>query len=308
MNTMQSITGRTLVLFFLVVLTVQAQHHEPLVKEPTGIVDLGEIRFPTSGPAEAQGHFIRGVLLLHSFEYDRARRAFIEARTAAPKFAMAYWGEAMTYNHSIWGEQDRGSAVAALGRLGATPAERLATAPTEREKLYLSAVELLYADGDQKQIKTAYSNAMGELARRYPDDLEARAFYALSLLGLTGDVRDTENYMRAAAVAEEVFEANRKHPGAIHYLIHAYDDPVHAPLGLRVARIYGTVARGASHAQHMPSHIFFALGMWDDSIAANTAAINVPQRRLKAAWASHPMTGRRPGPGVPRSGTGTRWR
>lgn len=286
-NRMQVITGRILIVVMLFSLSVPGQHHVLSAREPGGIVDLGEIRFPTSGPAEAQGHFIRGVLLLHSFEYDRARRAFIEARTAAPKFAMAYWGEAMTYNHSIWGEQYRTDAVAALSRLGATPAERQAAAPTDREKRYLDAVELLYADGDQKQISVAYSNAMGELARRYPDDLEARAFYALSLLGLTGDMRDTENYMRAAAVAEEVFAANPKHPGAIHYLIHAYDDPVHAPLGLRVARIYGNVARGASHAQHMPSHIFFALGMWEDSIAANTAAMKTA--RDANAGGYHPL-------------------
>ena len=284
---MQLNAGRTLILFILFAFNAQAQHHVPSANEPVGIVDLGEIRFPTSGPAEAQAHFIRGVLLMHSFEYDRARRAFIEARTAAPKFAMAYWGEAMTHNQAIWGEQDRGAALAALARLGATPAERLAAAPTEREKLYLSAVELLYVDGDQRQIYAAYSNAMGELARRYPDDLEARAFYALSLLGLTGDVRNTENYMRGAAVAEEVFEANRKHPGAIHYLIHAYDDPAHAPLGLRVARIYGTVARGASHAQHMPSHIFFALGMWDDSIGANTASMKTARDAGSGGY--HPL-------------------
>jgi tetratricopeptide (TPR) repeat protein len=284
---MQLIAGRLLIILILSAITAQAQHHASSAKEPTGIVDLGEIRFPTSGPAEAQAHFIRGVLLLHSFEYDRARRAFIEARTAAPKFAMAYWGEAMTHNQAIWGEQDRGAALAALARLGATPAERQAAAPTEREKLYLAAVELLYADGDQKQIYAAYSNAMGELARRYPDDLEARAFYALSLLGLTGDVRDTENYMRAAAVAEEVFEANRKHPGALHYLIHAYDDPAHAPLGLRAARLYGTVARGASHAQHMPSHIFFALGMWDDSIVANTASMKTARDAGSGGY--HPL-------------------
>ncbi|MGB7069573.1 MAG: tetratricopeptide repeat protein [Pyrinomonadaceae bacterium] len=270
---MLHIISRILIVFFMLAVAVQAQHHTTSDKEPAGIVDLGEISFPTSGTAEAQAHFVRGVLLLHSFEYDRARRAFTEAKAAEPKFAMAYWGEAMTYNHSIWGEQDRRAAVAALAQLGTTPAERQAAAATTREKLYLAAVELLYTDGDQKQINTAYSNAMGELARRYPDDLEARAFYALSLLGLTGEVRDTENYMRAAAVAEEVYTANRKHPGALHYLIHAYDDPVHAPLGLRVARLYGTVARGASHAQHMPSHIFFALGMWEDSITANTASM-----------------------------------
>ncbi len=284
---MQLTVSGLLILFILFAFSVQAQHHVASANEPAGVVDLGEIRFPTSGPADAQAHFIRGVLLMHSFEYDRARRAFIEARTAAPKFAMASWGEAMTHNQAIWGEQDRGAALAALARLGATPAERQASAPTEREKLYLAAVELLYVDGDQKQIYAAYSNAMGELARRFPDDLEARAFYALSLLGLTGDVRNTENYMRGAAVAEEVFEANRKHPGAIHYLIHAYDDPVHAPLGLRVARIYGTVARGASHAQHMPSHIFFALGMWDDSIAANTASMKTARDAGSGGY--HPL-------------------
>ncbi len=206
---MQLTVSGLLILFILFAFSVQAQHHVLSAKEPAGIVDLGEIRFPTSGPADAQAHFIRGVLLMHSFEYDRARRAFIEARTAAPKFAMAYWGEAMTHNQAIWGEQDRGAALAALARLGATPAERQASAPTEREKLYLAAVELLYADGDQKQVYAGYSNAMGELARRFPDDLEARAFYALSLLGLTGDVRDTDNYMRAAAVAEEVFDPKR---------------------------------------------------------------------------------------------------
>ena len=134
---MRLIPGRILILFILTAVAAQAQHHGSSANEPAGVVDLGEIRFPTSGPADAQAHFIRGVLLLHSFEYDRARRAFIEARIAAPKFAMAYWGEAMTHNQAIWGEQDRGAALAALARLGATPAERLAAAPTEREKLYI---------------------------------------------------------------------------------------------------------------------------------------------------------------------------
>lgn len=238
-----------------------------------GKVDLGQISFPNSGPPEAQKHFIEGVLLLHSFEYGRARKAFQEASKIAPDFALAYWGEAMTHDHRIWGEQNRQAALEALARLAPTAAERRAKAPTTREKLYLDAVEQLYLDGEKEEVALKYSNALGELTRRFPDDVEAQAFYALSVLGLTGEIRNTENYMRAAAIAETIYEKNPRHPGALHYLIHAYDDPTNARLGLRAARAYGTVARSASHAQHMPSHIFFALGMWEDSIAANTASM-----------------------------------
>jgi tetratricopeptide (TPR) repeat protein len=227
------------------------------------------------------------MLLLHSFEYGRARRSFQEASSLAPEFAMAYWGEAMTHNHPIWGEQDRRAGLAALDKLAPTSSERRAKAPTEREKMYFDAVERLYAEGTQTEVATAYSKAMEAIANRFPDDLEARAFYALSLLGLTGTTRNTENYMRAAAVAEEIYEKNPKHPGALHYLIHAYDDPVHAPLGLRAARVYGTIARGASHAQHMPSHIFFALGMWEDSITANIASMRTARDAGSGGY--HPL-------------------
>ena len=153
--------------------------------------------------------------------------------------------------------------------------------------MYLDAVERLFGEGDPGGACRAYSEAMAELTRQFPDDLEARAFYSLSLLGLTRTTRNTENYMRAAGVAEAIYEKNPKHPGALHYLIHAYDDPVHAPLGLRAARIYGSVARSASHAQHMPSHIFFALGMWEDSIAANTASMKTA--RDEGGGGYHPL-------------------
>ncbi|HEX6125648.1 MAG TPA: tetratricopeptide repeat protein [Pyrinomonadaceae bacterium] len=264
-----------------------AQHHEAGAAATKGPVDLGKIEFPTSGPVEAQKSFIEGVLLLHSFEYARARRAFQEASRIAPDFAMAYWGEAMTHDHRIWGEQDRSAALAALARLAPTPAERRAKAPTEREKMYFDAVEKLLEDGDEKQIASSYSNAMAALTKRFPDDLEAQAFYSLSILGLTGTVRNTDNYLKAAAVAEAIYKKNPRHPGALHYLIHAYDDPEHARLGLTAARAYGTVARSASHAQHMPSHIFFALGMWEESIAANTASMKTA--RDEGAGGYHPL-------------------
>jgi tetratricopeptide (TPR) repeat protein len=263
------LTASFIFLTFIAAISVNSQHHEPSGgKAPGG--DLGEISFPTSGSAEAQKHFIQGVLLLHSFEYPAARAAFVEASKADPSFAIAYWGEAMTHDHRIWGEQDQPSAVAALARLAPTRAERRAKAATEREKMYMDAVEELFSEGTEAEVASRYSKAMEAITIKFPDDLEARAFYSLSILGLTGATRNTENYMRAAAVAEEIYAKNPKHPGALHYLIHAYDDPVHAPLGLRAARVYGTVARGASHAQHMPSHIFFALGMWEDAIVANT--------------------------------------
>lgn len=259
--------------FFLLLVTAGclfAQHHDTTAKQSNGPVDLGEIDFPTSGSPEAQKFFIKGVLLLHSFEYGPSRVAFIDAQRADKDFALAYWGEAMTFDHPIWPENDRDGAVAALAKLAATPAARREKAKTDREKMYLDAVEKLYGEGDASARAGAYSEAMAELTRSFPDDLEARAFYSLSILGLTRINRNTENYMRAASIAETIYQKNPRHPGALHYLIHAYDDPVHAPLGLRAARVYGSIAKSASHAQHMPSHIFFALGMWEDSIKANT--------------------------------------
>jgi tetratricopeptide (TPR) repeat protein len=254
----------------LLALPFAAQSHTAHDPAKAGAVDLGVIEFPNSGSSDAQKAFISGVLLLHSFEYDAARKSFIEAQQIDKDFALAYWGEAMTYDHPIWPENDRTSALTALAKLAPTSTARREKANTAREKMYFDAVERLYGDGDATARAAAYSSAMEELSRAFPDDLEAKAFYSLSILGLTRITRNTENYMRAAAVAEAIYQKNPLHPGALHYLIHAYDDPVHAPLGLRAARVYGTVARSASHAQHMPSHIFFALGMWDDAIRANT--------------------------------------
>ncbi len=233
--------------------------------------DLGRIDFPTSGQPAAQPHFLRGVLFLHSFEYEDARQEFQAAAKLDSGFALAYWGEAMTYNHPIWQEQDLEAARAVLARLGPTPEARLAKAPTEREKGYLRALEILYGEGDKLARDRAYAAAMRRLAEQYPDDLEAASFSALALLGTVHE-RDYATYMQAAAIAEEVFTKNPQHPGAVHYLIHSYDDPVHAPLGLRVARVYAKIAPAATHAQHMPSHIFLALGMWDDVAAANEAS------------------------------------
>jgi hypothetical protein len=223
------------------------------------------------------------VLLLYSFEYGDARRAFRAAERIDPGFAMAYWGEAMTYDEPIWYEEDMTAARAALARLAPTAAQRAAKAGTVRERMYLAAVEQLYGPGDKTQRDERYSLAMHALVQKFPHDLNARTFYALSLLGLSNGARNIPNYMHAAAEAEKVLQVDPCQPGALHYLIHASDDPVHAILALQAARRLAEVAPASEHAMHMPSHIYMALGMWKRVIRANLASI-------KVARANH-MTG-----------------
>jgi len=244
---------------------------------------LGTIVFPNSGAPAAQVPFLRGTALLHSFEYEDAARSFREAQRLDPGFALAYWGEALTYTHPVWSQQDLAAARAVLGRLGPTPEARKAKAPTPREQAYLEAVETLYGAGSKPHRDTLYAAAMERLAGTFPDDDEAKAFYAVALLGLGQGNRDIWSYMRAAAVAQQVFERNPDHPGAAHYVIHSFDDPTHAPLGLEAARAYSQIAPDAAHAQHMTSHIFVALGLWDDVVAANEQAMRVTERQLGRA-------------------------
>lgn len=249
---------------------------------PARAQDLGSLDFPTSGSAAAQPHFIRGVLLMHSFEYDDAREAFIEAQAADPNFAMAYWGEAMTFNHAVWQRTSPELAKAALDKLAPTAEARRAKTPTEKEKDWLGAVERLYGSGDKLARDLAYAGAMKQMLDKYPNDDEVRAFYALALLGTSHGGRDFAIYMRAAALAEQVYARNPRHPGAAHYLIHAYDDPIHAPLGLRYADAYAKIAPAASHALHMPSHIYFAMGMWDEASAINERSVKAADARREA--------------------------
>ncbi len=258
----------------------------PAGAPPTAEGDLGDIDFHTSGAPEAQPHFHRGVLLLHSFEYADARREFLRAQQVDPGFALAYWGEAMTHNHPLWREQDKPLAREALSKLGETQVKRLAKAGSEREKGYLRAIDELYCEEEKPRCDFRYFIAMRRLSAAYPDDLEAASFHALSLLGTAQGKRIIRTYIRAAAIAEEVFARNPRHPGAVHYLIHSYDEAVHAPLGLRAARVYAAIAPGAPHALHMPSHIFMALGRWQDSVDSNTASVQaaLDKQNLRSAY------------------------
>ena len=232
----------------------------------------GSIDFDASGSSEAHEMFIRGLLQLHNFEYDDARASFLATQELDPGFAMAYWGEALTHEHPLWSQHQPEAARAVLAKLGETAEERAAKFPTAREKAYLHSIELLFGDGSQEERELRYSAALGELHEDYPDDLDAAAFYALSLLTISHGGRDFALYMRSGAITEEILDINPRHPGALHYSIHSYDDPIHAPLGLRAANLYAEVAPSAVHALHMGSHIYFALGMWELGTERNTRA------------------------------------
>jgi tetratricopeptide (TPR) repeat protein len=245
-------------------------------------LEVGSVSFANSGAPEAQAAFHQGLAQLHNFEYASAAEFFRKAQEIDPSFAMAYWGEAMTHTHPIWFQQDLEAARAVLQRLGKTPEQRLAKAKSERERDYLRTLDVLYGEGSKNDRDFRFVDAMAALHAKYPDDVDATAFNALAILGTAHEGRDFAIYMRSAALLEEVLPANRRHPGVLHYLIHSYDDPVHAPLGMRAARLYGGVAPHAGHALHMTSHIFIALGLWDDVIDANIRAIATVNAQRKA--------------------------
>jgi len=245
---------------------ITALSAEASTQKPT----LGEIRFPTSAQSEqAQAHFLRGVAALHSFWYPVALDEFRAATRIEPNFVMGYWGEAMPHNHPIWGDpQETEAARKVLAKV--TDAAQL----TPRERAYWQAIKVLYGEGDKTARDKAYAQAMGKIYRAYPNDIEAALFYALALMGSVQpeDPAALQIRLRAGDIASAVYRKHPNHPGAAHYVIHAYDDPEHASKALDAARRYAKIAPAAPHALHMPSHIFLQLGMWPEAAASNAAS------------------------------------
>jgi tetratricopeptide (TPR) repeat protein len=228
--------------------------------------NVGSIDFPTSVTGEAQQHFLRGVAILHSFGWEQAQEQFRAAQEIAPDFALAYWGESLSYNHPLFSNMDPSNPRDALNRLGPTPEIRLAKAPTDREKGFLKAVEILWGEGELSDRRIGYMEAMAELYENYPDDDEVATFYALAVISArsaSGGDLDNRMAVRAGTIALDIFNSNPLHPGAAHYTIHAFDDPIHAPLALEAANQFAKTAPAVSHARHMPTHIFIQHGMWD---------------------------------------------
>jgi len=258
---------------------------QPLPAGPKQQV-LGEIELTAASPLpQAQRALREGMMLLHLFEYTDARALFRQARALDPELFSAYWGEAMTHNAPLWNQIDLAAGRAVIEDWGKSPVARRARLESEREQAWLEALEILFSDAGKITRDRRYADAMAGIATRYPDDDEARLFYALALLGRNGGVRHHADYMRATALAIPVFQRQPRHPGAAHYLIHGVDDAVHAPLGLEAAQQLAEIAPDAPHAQHMASHIFLALGMWPETITANRRAVAVSERRKE-----RPMT------------------
>ncbi len=245
---------------------------------------VGSVHFRTSCTATAQRRFDVAVAYLHSFWYEKAGPAFQEAAAADSSCAMAYWGQAMAILHPLWTPPSR--ADLAVGLLAAERGVALAKTPRERD--YLDAIRTYYKDYaavDTKARLVAYEQAMEGLARRYPTDREAQIFYALALIAV-GQANPTDTTFayqkRADSILEPLFKLEPRHPGLAHYLIHTNDVPALASLGLYAARRYAAIAPDVPHAQHMPSHIFTRLGLWEEDIASNTRSM-AGARKFEAA-------------------------
>lgn len=249
---------------------------------------LGRLSFPNSGASQAQRPFLRGVAALHNFAYEEAVLEFQKAQALDPGFAMAYWGEAMAYNQTLWLNQDPEAARGILERLGPTREARAAKAGSAKEKGFFAAIEVLFGSGDKAARDVAYAKTMERLYVRYPDDHEVACFYALALLAtalrspaLYAETNEevhqhalvgSETQARVATILDRVLKENPGHPGALHYSIHNYDDPDHAGLALPAARRYASAAPASSHALHMPAHIFVQLGNWAEAAATDEAS------------------------------------
>lgn len=225
------------------------------------------VQFANSCRPEVQQTFNRAITLLHSFEYHETRKLFAEVAETDPGCAMANWGLAMSLWHPLWAPPTK-EELAEGARLLAEASSKRAT---PREAAYVAALQVFYGGAAPHMERThAYEAKMGELYANHLDDPEAAVFYALALLA-SADPRD-KAYVRqykAAALLNWARESQPRHPGVLHYLIHAYDSPALAHLGLEAATTYAEAAPDSAHAQHMPSHIFTRLGLWDRSLASN---------------------------------------
>jgi tetratricopeptide (TPR) repeat protein len=250
-----------------------ASGEEPRVS--VDLSDVGDVYMQNSGHDNAQQSFQHGLAQMHNFEYKFAAADFQAAQELDPDFALAYWGEAMTHNHPIWMRQDKEAALKALNKYAPSPAARQAKAPTGFARDLLAATDILYGDGDKQDRDDLYLAHMAKLYAKYPGNVEIASFYALAIMGSAHEGREFGLYMQSAAITQRFMPNYPRHPGIAHYLIHATDDPVHAPLGLAAANAYGDIAPNAGHPQHMTTHIFLALGDWDGVIRANVRAAEI---------------------------------
>src|SRR5690349_4615126 len=248
---------------------------------------LGTVSFPTSCAPAVQKSFERGVALLHSFEYDYAQKQFEDVSQKDPACAMAHWGIAMSLYHQLWERPPEASLKRGADEIAKA---RSLKPKTARERDFIEALGAFYSDPakDHQVRAKAYSDAMEKVYQQNPNDHEAAAFYALSLLS-SAPPHDTtfDNPKKAIAILDPLFAKYPNHPGLAHYIIHASDTPQLAPLGLAAARRYAAIAPSSAHALHMPSHIFARLGLWQEDIKSNLASIAATNKTMAKIGRAH---------------------
>lgn len=244
---------------------------------------VGSVKFPTSCSRAVQKDFERAVAMLHSFWYDATRKAFQEVADKDPDCAMAYWGVAMTLWHPLWAPpspEELKEGAAAIEKA------RAAKRKNDRERDYIEALAAFYSDVDTRshaERALAYEEAMKRVHERRPKDTEAEIFYALAIrANAPGSDKTYERQKRAGKMLERIFAKQPQHPGLAHYIIHCYDYPALAELGLDAARRYAKIAPSSPHALHMPSHIFIRLGLWEDAISSNIASADAAKADAKS--------------------------
>jgi len=253
-----------------------------------GNKSLGKVYFKTSCNRKAQKRLNMAVALLHHMMYKQAEREFLNAADLDPTCSMAFWGVAMTQFHPLWAPPSNSELM--KGNAAIQKAKKLAP-ENQREQDYISAVEGFYTDWKTKNHKSriaTWSDGQKVVLDNNPNDVDASAFYALSLLA-TASKTDKEftNQKKAGEMLENLQKKNRRHPGLFHYTIHAYDNPVLAGKGVKVANGYDKIAPNVPHALHMPSHIFVRLGMWPQTISWNKRSANAAEEQSGEVMSLH---------------------
>ncbi|WP_425392039.1 tetratricopeptide repeat protein [Ekhidna sp.] len=238
---------------------------------------LGTIEHGFTISDAARPHFEEGLLLLHSFEYEDANEAFRKAQTADDQEIMVYWGLAMTHYKALWGLQDVEAGRAVLAEWDSIKKDE--TQISDLERGFYEGVNILYGQGELIERNQAYVTHMKKLYEAYSSNLEVAAFYSLGLMW--ADYKDEENLKLSSRIASGIIEENPTHPGALHYMIHANDNPDFAKVAIDAADMYADIAPDATHALHMPSHIYVALGMWNEVVNSNTASYAASIKRME---------------------------
>ena len=254
----------------------RAQHQHG----PSG--NFGTVHFPTSCATMVQADFERAVAMLHSFAYEQAKHAFEDVAKKDPNCAMPWWGVAMTEYHGLWAQIWEKDGKEAVQKARTVAKSNAKTMP--RERAYIEAIATIFDDTSKPlgARSLAYERAMDKLRIEYPDDTEATIFYALALdVNAPKGDKTYANQRRARDLLVPLFAKQPQHPGLAHYVIHVSDFPPLAAGALDAARRYAQIAPASAHAQHMPSHIFTRLGLWDESIASNLAAAASAERADK---------------------------